>query len=166
MLDEETAPILEPPSSPEARFRAGSATMLRQSRRLLWRSRGLVYTALASFTACWLLLSASSGNYSVVPWTVDMSGTAMGYGGGGFRTGSRGKAKSKDYDDKVNQWLFSKEYNETGLYVVVGHRSKLCDDGLGRLMALADYPAQARYMGTLFPPWLARTRSDQRRIQN
>lgn len=116
MLGEKTeASPIDPPPSREARFRAGSATMLRQSRRLLWRSRGLVYSALASVAVCWLLLSASSGTYSVVPWTVDMSGTAMGYGGGGFIKGGKGKAKSKDYDDKANQWLFSKEYNETGL---------------------------------------------------
>jgi hypothetical protein len=50
-----------------------------------------------------------------------MSGTAMGYGGGGFMKGGKGKAKSKDYDDKANQWLFSKEYNATGLYVAVQH---------------------------------------------
>ncbi|ROW08193.1 hypothetical protein VPNG_06955 [Cytospora leucostoma] len=115
MLGEKTAPLLfDPPPSSEHRFRAGSVTMLRQSRRLLWRSRGLVYSALASVTVCWLLLSASSGTYSVVPWTVDMSGTAMGYG---IMSGPKGKgqAKSKDYDDKVNQWLFSKEYNETGM---------------------------------------------------
>lgn len=89
--------------------------MLRQSRRLLWRSRGLVYTALASVFVCSLLLSASSGGYGVVPWTVDMSGTAMGYGSG--HKSSKGKPTSEDYDDKANQWLFSKEYNETGSYV-------------------------------------------------
>lgn len=126
MLEEKTATApFDPPPSREARFRAGSVTMLRQSRRLLWRSRGLVYSALASVTVCWLLLSASSGNYSVVPWTVDMSGTAMGYGSGGFMKGGKGKAKSKDYDDKANQWLFSKEYNETGLYVAVEHHTRL-----------------------------------------
>lgn len=49
-----------------------------------------------------------------------MSGTAMGYG---IMSGSKGKgkARSKDYDDKVNQWLFSKEYNETGMCVAVEH---------------------------------------------
>lgn len=115
MLEEKAAAILFDPPSREARFRAGSVTMLRQSRRLLWRSRGLVYSALASVTVCWVLLSASSGSYSVVPWTVDMSGTAMGYGMSGSK--GKGKAKSKDYDDITNQWLFSKEYNETGMYV-------------------------------------------------
>lgn len=112
MLDEKRPAFQFDPPDAKARLRASSVTMLRQSRRLLWRSRGLVYTALASVFVCSLLLSASGGGYGVVPWTVDMSGTAMGYGSG--RKSSKGKPTSEDYDDKANQWLFSKEYNETG----------------------------------------------------
>lgn len=93
--------------------------MLRQSRRLLWRSRSLIYSALASIFVCWLLLSASSGRgYSVIPWTVDVSGTSLGAdSSGGLLRSAKGKGrpKSKDYNDSLARWLFSKEWNETGL---------------------------------------------------
>lgn len=117
--DSKAVPIFHPPDR-KARVRAASITMLRQSRRLLWRSRGLVYAALTSVFVCSLLLSASSsGGYHVIPWTVDMSGTGLGAdsSGGLLKTPKGKKPKSKDYDDNLARWLFSKEWNETGLYV-------------------------------------------------
>lgn len=111
--------FLDPPRDSKARVRAASVTMLRQSRRLLWRSRSLIYSALASIFVCSLLLSASSGGgYHVIPWTVDMSGTSLGAdsSGGLLRpTKGNGRPKSKDYDDNLARWQFSKEWNETGL---------------------------------------------------
>lgn len=100
------------------RVRAASVTMLRQSRRLLWRSRSLIYPALAGILVCSLLLSASSGRgYHAIPWTVDMSGTPLGAdsSGGLMRTKGNAKPTSKDYNDNLARWLFSKEWNETGL---------------------------------------------------
>lgn len=119
--DKKTAlPIFpDPPQDSKARVRAASVTMLRQSRRLLWRSRSLIYSALASIFVCSLLLSASSGGgYRIIPWTVDMSGTSLGAdsSGGLLRpTKGKGRPKSKDYNDNLARWQFSKEWNETGL---------------------------------------------------
>lgn len=108
---------LDPPLDHKSRVRAASVTMLRQSRRLLWRSRGLVYSALVSAFVCSLLLSAtSSTGYHVIPWTVDMSGASWGVdSSGGLLKSKGGKPKSKDYDDNLARWLFSKESNETAL---------------------------------------------------
>lgn len=119
LLEDKKPPIaLHPPGDPQTRVRAVSITMLRQSRRLLWRSRGLVYSALASLFVFSLLLSANSdGGHRVIPWTVDVSGTAMGVdASGGLLRKPKGNRKptSKDYDDNRARWLFSKEWNETG----------------------------------------------------
>lgn len=118
MLEDEKPPIiLDPLSDRRARVRAASVTMLRQSRRLLWRSRGLVYSALASLFVCYLLLSASSDRgYHVIPWTVDMSGAdpRADPSGGLLRIPKGRKPTSKDYDDDRARLLFSQEWNETG----------------------------------------------------
>lgn len=115
MLDKPKPATLDPLLlNRQSRVRAASVTMLRQSRRLLWRSRGLVYSALASVFICSLLLSAtSSTGYHVIPWTVDVGDDPSG----GLLKTKWGKPKSKDYDDNLARWLFSKESNETALYV-------------------------------------------------
>lgn len=119
--DSKAVPIFDPPEDKRSRVRAVSITMLRQSRRLLWRSRGLVYAALSSVFVCSVLLSASGGGggYHVIPWTVDLGGTAVGAdSSGGLLKITKGKKpKSKDYNDNLARLLFSKEWNETELYV-------------------------------------------------
>lgn len=104
---------LDPPLDHNSRVRAASVTMLRQSRRLLWRSRGLVYSILAGLFVCSLLLSATSPNgYHVLPWTSDSWYTDSS---GGLLKYKGGRPQSKDYDDNLARWLFSKESNETEL---------------------------------------------------
>lgn len=120
--DNKTAPTFEPPGDHKARVRAVSVTMLRQSRRLLWRSRGLVYAALSSVFVCSLLLSASSGDgYHVIPWTADTSENFIDASGGLLKITKGKRPKSKDYDDNLARYLFSKEWNETELYVAINH---------------------------------------------
>lgn len=120
--DLKTAPIFEPVGDHNARVRAVSITMLRQSRRLLWRSRGLVYAALSSVFVCSLLLSASSGGgYHVIPWTSDTSETFVDASGGLLKITKGKRPISKDYNDNLARYLFSKEWNETGLYVADYH---------------------------------------------
>lgn len=119
MLEKTKAALttLDPPLDRKSRVRAASVTMLRQSRRLLWRSRGLVYSAFLSLFVCSLLLSAtSSGGYHVIPWAVDVTGTSLGADpSGGLLKSKGGKPQSKDYDDNLARWLFSKESNESAL---------------------------------------------------
>lgn len=119
MPEDDNAPpsFLKLPPDSKFRVRAASVTMLRQSRRLLWRSRSLIYSAVVSLFVCSLLLSASSGRgYRVIPWTVDMSGTTLGAdsSGGLLKHTGNGRPTSKDYDDYLARWQFSKEWNETG----------------------------------------------------
>lgn len=111
-----TAITLDPPLDHKSRVRAASVTMLRQSRRLLWRSRGLVYSALVSLFVCSLLLSATSPDgYHIIPWSVGMGGNYGPDSSGGLLKYKGGKPKSSDYDDNAARWLFSKESNETAL---------------------------------------------------
>lgn len=118
LSDSKLALNLQPPQDHKARVRAASVTMLRQSRRLLWRSRGLVYSALISIFFCSLLLSATSGGtYHIIPWTADYS-SGPDYSGGLLKTPKGKKPKSKDYDDNLARFLFSKEWNETAVYVL------------------------------------------------
>lgn len=120
--DSKAALILDTPRDQQARVRAVSITMLRQSRRLLWRSRGLVYAALSSVLVCSLLLNASGGDggYHVIPWAVDMSAVGADSSGGLLKITKGKKPKSRDYNDNLARLLFSKEWNETELYVVAG----------------------------------------------
>ncbi|KAF3760584.1 hypothetical protein M406DRAFT_353439 [Cryphonectria parasitica EP155] len=142
--------------------------MLRQSRRLLWRSRGLIYSALASIFVCSLLLSASSdGGYRVIPWTVDASGTAVGAdASGGLLRKPKGNRKptSKDYDDNRARWLFSKEWNETGALPGAGaiygktlsnltNRDNVSSDTRLHLTATTDSPSYTDEVPYNFNPY-------------
>lgn len=120
MLEGEKAPLpifLGRPKDSTNRVRAASVTMLRQSRRLLWRSRSFIYSALASFFVCWLLLSASSrGGYNAIPWVDDELSWGADSSGELLRPPKgEGRPTSDDYNDSLARWLFSQEYNETGL---------------------------------------------------
>lgn len=106
-----------PINNSKSRVRAASVTMLRQSRRLLWRSRNLIISGLAILSICWLWLGVSSDSgHNVIPWSVDLTGTSLGAdSSGGLLRPTKGKPKSKDYNDVLARWQFFKEWNETGL---------------------------------------------------
>lgn len=142
--DPKPASIFDSPRDQKARVRAVSVTMLRQSRRLLWRSRGLVYAALSSVLVCSLLLSASSGGgYNVIPWTGDDGYVVGADSSGGLLKITKGKKpKSKDYNDNLARLLFSKEWNETELYVTA--------DCSGMLLELTKCPNRLPGAGAIY----------------
>lgn len=123
MPGDEKRPVsifLDPPiADSKSRVRAASVTMLRQSRRLLWRSRNLIISGLAIVFVFWLWINTSGGGgggYNVIPWSVDFTGSSLGADSSdGLLRPHKGKPKSKDYNDVLARWLFSKEWNETGL---------------------------------------------------